>query len=173
LVAAGAALGGISLARTADAQTFVDLPFVNGQRPLVAFPQKRPLLEVTPRPPQLETPFALFDDGVFTPNDAFFVRWHLAGIPQAVDASMHRIKVAGAVQRELSRSLDDLATMKTIEITAVNECSGNSRGFFAPRLPGGQWGNGAMGNARVDGCALARHSDACRFAVECGSSSGG
>jgi sulfite dehydrogenase len=154
LVAAGAALGGISLATAADAQTVVDLPFVNGQRPLTAFPQKRPLLQVTPRPPQLETPFAIFDDGVFTPNDAFFVRWHLAGIPQSVDASMHRIKVTGAVQRELLLSLDDLATMRTIEITAVNQCSGNSRGFFAPRVAGGQWGNGAMGNARWTGVRL-------------------
>ncbi|HXB84307.1 MAG TPA: molybdopterin-dependent oxidoreductase [Candidatus Acidoferrum sp.] len=154
MVAAGAALGGISLATAADAQTVVDLPFVNGQRPLTAFPQKRPLLQVTPRPPQLETPFAIFDDGVFTPNDAFFVRWHLAGIPQSVDASMHRIKVTGAVQRELLLSLDDLATMRTIEITAVNQCSGNSRGFFAPRVAGGQWGNGAMGNARWTGVRL-------------------
>jgi sulfite dehydrogenase len=121
----------------ASAQTLVDLPFVNGRRRLVAFPQKRPLLLLTPRPPQLETPFAIFDDGVLTPNDAFFVRWHLAGIPQSIDASMHRIKVTGAVQSELSLSLDDLATMPGIEITAVNECSGNSRGFFAPRVPGG------------------------------------
>ncbi len=154
LVTAGAALGTVSLAGVAGAQTLVDLPFVNGRRPLVAFPQKRPLLVLTPRPPQLETPFAIFDDGVFTPNDAFFVRWHLAGIPQSVDASIHRIKVTGAVQRELSLSLADLARMPTIEITAVNQCSGNSRGFFAPRVPGGQWGNGAMGNARWTGVRL-------------------
>ena len=154
MIAAGAALGGISLTKAVDAQSFVDLPFVNGRRPLAVFPQKRPLLEVTPRPPQLETPFGIFDDGVFTPNDAFFVRWHLAGIPQSVDASTHRISVTGAVQRELSLSLDDLATMQSIEITAVNQCSGNSRAFFAPRVPGGQWGNGAMGNARWTGVRL-------------------
>jgi sulfite dehydrogenase len=154
LAGAGAALGGVSLARASGAQILVDLPFVNGRRPLVAFPQKRPLLLMTPRPPQLETPFAIFDDGVLTPNDAFFVRWHLADIPQSVDASMHRIKVTGAVQSELSLSLDDLATMTAIEITAVNECSGNSRGFFAPRVPGGQWGNGAMGNALWTGVRL-------------------
>ena len=154
LVAAGAALGGVSLSRAAGAQTLVDLPFANGRRPLVAFPQKRRLLVLTPRPPQLETPFAIFDDGVLTPNDAFFVRWHLANIPQSVDASTHHIKVTGAVQRELSLSLADLATMPAIEITAVNQCSGNSRGFFAPRVPGGQWGNGAMGNARWTGVRL-------------------
>jgi DMSO/TMAO reductase YedYZ molybdopterin-dependent catalytic subunit len=154
LVGAAAALGAVSLARAASAQTFAALPFANGRRALVAFPQKRPLLLLTPRPPQLETPFAIFDDGVLTPNDAFFVRWHLAGIPESVDASTHRIKVTGAVQRELLLSLDDLAAMPTIEITAVNQCSGNSRGFFAPRVPGGQWGNGAMGNARWTGVRL-------------------
>jgi DMSO/TMAO reductase YedYZ molybdopterin-dependent catalytic subunit len=132
----------------------VDLPFVNGQRPLVAFPQKRPLLMLSPRPPLLETPFAIFNDGVFTPNDAFFVRWHLAGIPQSVDATTHRIKVSGAVQRELSLSLDDLSKMPTTEITAVNQCSGNSRGLFDPRVPGGEWDNGAMGNARWTGVRL-------------------
>ena len=141
-------------AGSARAESVVTLPFTNGERPLVAFPQKRALLVMTPRPPQLETPFSVFDDGVLTPNDAFFVRWHLAGIPQSVDASTHRIAVKGAVRRELSLSLDDLAAMPTVEVIAVNQCSGNSRGFFHPRVPGGQWGNGAMGNARWTGVRL-------------------
>ena len=143
LLATGGALGSL-----------VALPFANGSRPLVAYPQKRPLMLMTPRPPQLETPFSIFDDGAFTPNDAFFVRWHLAGIPESVDASAHRIAVTGAVERELSLSLGDLAAMPTVEVAAVNECSGNSRGFFQPRVPGGQWGNGAMGNARWTGVRL-------------------
>ena len=45
------------------------LPFENGERPLVKYPQKRPLLRLTTRPPQLETPFAVFNDGVLTPNE--------------------------------------------------------------------------------------------------------
>jgi sulfite dehydrogenase (cytochrome) subunit A len=153
LAATGGALGCLSLAGKADAQS-VTLPFANGERRLVAFPQKRPLLLMTPRPPQLETPFAIFDEGAFTPNDAFYVRWHLAGIPESVDASTHKITVGGAVMRELSLSLDDLARMPVVEINAVNECSGNGRGFFKPRVPGGQWGNGAMGNARWTGVRL-------------------
>jgi DMSO/TMAO reductase YedYZ molybdopterin-dependent catalytic subunit len=126
----------------------------NGQRPLAAFPQKRTMIVLTPRPPQLETPFTVFDEGVFTPNDAFFVRWHLADIPESVNAGTHRITVSGAVQRPLSLSLDDLAAMPTTEVIAVNQCSGNSRGFFAPRVAGGEWGNGAMGNARWTGVRL-------------------
>jgi DMSO/TMAO reductase YedYZ molybdopterin-dependent catalytic subunit len=151
LLSTGGALGWLSLAGRASAQSAVTLPFANGARSLVAYPQKRPLILQTPRPPQLETPFAVFDEGVFTPNEAFFIRWHLAGIPESVDASAHRIVVAGAVQRELSLSLKDLAAMPIVEIAAVNECSGNGRGFFHPRVPGGQWSNGAMGNARWTG----------------------
>jgi DMSO/TMAO reductase YedYZ molybdopterin-dependent catalytic subunit len=154
LVSAGAALGAAGLPGIATAQTTVTLPMQNGLRPLVAFPQKRPLILLTPRPPQLETPMAVFDEGVFTPNDAFYIRWHLSNIPQSVDASTHRIAVSGAVQRPLSLSLDDLAKMPTVEIVAVNQCSGNSRGLFSPRVPGGQWANGAMGNARWTGVRL-------------------
>jgi hypothetical protein len=39
-------------------------------------------------------------------------------------------------------------------LVAVNQCSGNSRGFFQPRVPGGEWANGAMGNARWTGVRL-------------------
>jgi sulfite dehydrogenase (cytochrome) subunit A len=151
LLSTGSALGWLSFARSVSAQSTVSLPFANGERTLVQYPQKRPLILQTPRPPQLETPFAIFDDGTLTPNDAFFVRWHLADIPESVDASTHRIAVTGAVQRELSLSLKDLGEMPAVEITAVNQCSGNSRGFFHPRVPGGQWANGAMGNARWTG----------------------
>jgi len=35
----------------------IDLPITNGHRQLVAFPEKRPLIVLTSRPPQLETPF--------------------------------------------------------------------------------------------------------------------
>lgn len=154
LLSAGGALGWLSFPGVAAAQNAAALPFANGERPLAVFPQKRRLIVQTPRPPQLETPFAVFDDGAFTPNDAFFVRWHLAGIPESVDASTHRIAVTGAVARELSLSLNELAAMPTVEVAAACQCSGNSRGFFAPRVPGGQWGNGAMGNARWTGVRL-------------------
>jgi hypothetical protein len=40
------------------------------------------------------------------------------------------------------------------EIAAVNQCSGNSRGFFNPRVAGGEWANGAMGNALWRGVRL-------------------
>jgi DMSO/TMAO reductase YedYZ molybdopterin-dependent catalytic subunit len=153
-LASGAAALGSGLAVPAFAQSMVKGVFPNGDRPLATFPQKRSLMVLTPRPPQLETPFALFDQGVFTPNDAFFVRWHLADIPLDLDAATHRIAVGGAVATPLSLSLADLRKLPAVEIAAVNQCSGNSRGFFSPAPAGGQWQNGAMGNALWKGARL-------------------
>lgn len=142
------------LLRRAVASDEVTLPFGNGERPLVTYPGKRPLLQMTSRPPQLETPFSVFDEGVITPNDAFFVRYHLANIPTAVDPKHFQLKVKGEVERQLSLSLADLKALPSSEIVAVNQCSGNSRGFVEPRVAGGQLANGAMGNARWIGVPL-------------------
>ena len=150
----GGMLGAAPLAALAGDST-VTLPFGNGERALVKYPQKRPLLRLTARPPQLETPFAVFDENIITPNDAFFVRYHLAGIPTQIDAAKHRIAVQGKVATPLSLSVDDLKKQfEPIEYVAVNQCSGNSRGFSEPRVPGGQLANGAMGNARWKGVPL-------------------
>ena len=64
---------------------------------MVAYPEKRPLIVLTSRPPQLETPFEVFEEGAITPNDAFFVRYryHNAGIPTSIDADTHVIKIGG------------------------------------------------------------------------------
>jgi DMSO/TMAO reductase YedYZ molybdopterin-dependent catalytic subunit len=126
----------------------VNLPFTRGERELATFPEKAPLILLRTRPPLLETPFQVFDEGVFTPNDKFYVRWHEQGIPTSVDTSQFRLKIVGQVQKPVTLTLDDLVRrFSPIEYAAVNQCSGNSRGFMQPRVPGGQWGNGAMGNA--------------------------
>ena len=46
---------------------------------LDALPGKRPLIKRTFRPPNYETPVSSFREA-FTPNDAFYVRWH-TGVP--------------------------------------------------------------------------------------------
>ena len=134
----------------------VELPFLNGKRSLVAYPEKRPLIVLTSRPPQLETPFEVFNDGLITPNDAFFVRYHNAGIPTSIDADKHVIKIGGnAAGKPFDLTLADLRSQfKPVELVAVNQCSGNSRGFMSPRVTGGQLANGAMGNARWVGVPL-------------------
>ena len=152
IFAGGGALGGWSLASFA-AQN-VTLPFENGERPIVKYPQKRPMIGLTSRPPQFETPFAVFNESAITPNDAFFVRYHLAGVPLDIDPDKFSIEVKGKVDKPAKLSLADIRKMPAVDIVAVNQCSGNSRGFFTPRVAGGQLGNGAMGNARWKGVPL-------------------
>ncbi|MDQ2893921.1 MAG: molybdopterin-dependent oxidoreductase [Pseudomonadota bacterium] len=153
------ALGGMAaFATPALAQTLIDLGLPGGpssREMTTAFPQKGAMILQRTRPPLLETPMEVFDTGVFTPNDRFFVRWHWAVIPPSVDVDSFRLKVHGAVDRPLSISLADLLRdLPRVEIAAVNQCSGNSRGFFEPRVPGGEWGHGAMGNAKWMGVRL-------------------
>src|SRR5258708_7853322 len=132
----------------------VTLPFDNGERPLVRYPQKRPMIGLTSRPPQLETPFSIFNDGAITPNNAFFVRYHLADVPLDIDPDKFTLEIKGKVDHPLKLSLKDIRKLPAVELVAVNQCSGNSRGFSNPRVAGGQLGNGAMGNARWRGGAL-------------------
>src|SRR6478672_5566605 len=148
------ALGTSGFSVAAYAADQIQLPFGNGERALVKYPQKRPLIQMTTRPPQLETPFSVFDEGVITPNDAFFVRYHLANIPLDIDPETFSVEIKGTVDKPLKLSLADIKKLPAIEIVAVNQCSGNSRGFFTPRVAGGQLANGAMGNARWKGVPL-------------------
>ena len=157
LLAGGAGLATAGFGRLAGAApASVDLPVVNGHRNLVAFPEKRPLIVLTSRPPQLETPFEVFNDGLITPNDAFFVRYHNAGIPTSVDGDKHVVRIGGnAAGKPFELTMADLRTQfKPVELVAVNQCSGNGRALFNPRVTGGQLTNGAMGNARWVGVPL-------------------
>jgi DMSO/TMAO reductase YedYZ molybdopterin-dependent catalytic subunit len=150
-------LGGLALSLSrASAETF-NLPLPGGPDArdiTTAFPQKGAMILQRTRPPLLETPWSVFDKGVFTPNDQFYVRWHWAVIPTSVDVNTFKLNVHGHVNQTVSLSLQDILAMPQVELAAVNQCSGNSRGFFAPRVPGGEWANGAMGNAKWTGVRL-------------------
>ena len=152
LLAGGGMFGSSSLAGFAAEN--VTLPFENGERPLVKYPQKRLMIGLTSRPPQLETPFSIFDEGPITPNNAFFVRYHLADVPLNIDPDKFTLEIKGRVDRPLKLSLMDIRSLPATELVAVNQCSGNSRGFSDPRVAGGQLANGAMGNARWRGVPL-------------------
>ena len=129
-------------------------PYWNSIGPVVEYPQKSPLVLLTDRPVQLETPRHYFESA-FTPNEAFYVRWHLDEIPNTVDLANWRLSIEGAVDRPLKFSMSDLTSkFQPISVAAVNQCSGNSRSKFQPRVPGGQWGHGAMGNAKWTGVHL-------------------
>jgi len=115
---------------------------------------KKPLRLLSDRPPNLETPLHYFQAD-YTPNDVFFVRWHLAGLPTAVDTADFRLTVSGHVKKELALSLRDLRSLfKPYTLVALAQCAGNTRSFFDPRVPGGQWKNGGMGNAKWTGVKL-------------------
>src|ERR1700741_881114 len=121
---------------------------------LYALPGKLPLIKKTYRPPNFETPIEYFRTPI-TPNNAFFVRYHLAGIAE-VRATDWRLSVGGeSAGHELEFTLDQLRKgFEPAEITAVCQCSGNRRGLFEPHVAGVQWGVGAMGNAVWRGVRL-------------------
>jgi DMSO/TMAO reductase YedYZ molybdopterin-dependent catalytic subunit len=153
-----ALVSGSAWVASAGAETLVDLPLPEGPKARVvttSFPQKAAMILQRTRPPLLETPFEVFDRGVFTPNDSFFVRWHWAVIPTEVDVNTFRLSVRGHVDSELSMTLKDIVDgLPRVELAAVNQCSGNSRGYTAPPVAGAQWSNGAMGNAKWTGVRL-------------------
>jgi DMSO/TMAO reductase YedYZ molybdopterin-dependent catalytic subunit len=120
---------------------------------LEALPGKVPLIKRSYRPPNFETPIDYFREPL-TRNDAFFVRYHLAGIPQ-VDAKAWKLKVDGdAASTPFELDMAALRKMDMVELVAVCQCSGNRRGMFAPHVQGVEWGVGAMGNARWKGVRL-------------------
>ena len=118
------------------------------------WPEKSPALILhTERPPNLEMPLEYLRHDL-TPNDLMFVRWHLSGLPRSVDLRTFRLMLAGHVDRPLSLSFDELRTLEPVSLVAVNQCSGNSRALFTPRVPGVQWEGGALGNAKWTGVRL-------------------
>ncbi|QSZ41645.1 molybdopterin-dependent oxidoreductase [Sulfurimonas aquatica] len=120
----------------------------------MAFPEKRPLITYSDRPPLLESPRSTFTKGI-TPNDEFFVRWHMPDIPTKIDLDSYTIKIDGLVNKELNITLKELKNdFEQVEVTAVLQCGGNSRSAFTPIAGGIQWGSGAMGCAKWKGVRL-------------------
>lgn len=149
---------GVALPALAALDGLVDLRLPGGpsQRPMAPrFPGKGPMIVQRVRPPLLETPFEVFDQGVITPNDRFFVRWSGGEMPTSIDPETFRLTLRGAVKAPQQLTLAEIARAgEAVEVTAVNQCAGNSRGFSQPRVSGAQWGHGAMGNAVWRGVRL-------------------
>jgi DMSO/TMAO reductase YedYZ molybdopterin-dependent catalytic subunit len=122
---------------------------------LEALPGKRPLIKLSYRPPNYETPLSYFTSEI-TPNESFFVRYHLAGIPDEIDAAQWKLKIGGeAAGKQLELSLAELRSdFDAVELAAVCQCSGNRRGFSEPHVAGVEWGHGAVGNAIWQGVRL-------------------
>jgi DMSO/TMAO reductase YedYZ molybdopterin-dependent catalytic subunit len=121
---------------------------------LDALPGKLPLIKRSYRPPNYETPLDFFDQP-YTPNDAFFVRYHLARIPE-VSRAEWKLEIAGdAVERPFVVRIEELQRdYEQVELAALCLCSGNRRGLSDPHVAGVEWAYGAMGNARWKGVRL-------------------
>jgi DMSO/TMAO reductase YedYZ molybdopterin-dependent catalytic subunit len=118
----------------------------------VTIPGKRPMILHNDRPEDLETPLRYFDSWV-TPVDSFFVRQHLPR-PAPIDSEAYRLAVNGMVSGPARLSLTDLRKLPQYTVPATLECTGNGRAFFTPKVPGIQWGRGAVGNAEWRGPRL-------------------
>ncbi len=120
---------------------------------MATLPGKKPLIRLSDRGPNYEAPLEYFRTPI-TPNDEFFVRYHLSVIPE-VDAKTYKIEVGGdGTNGQTEITYDDLKKLPAYEVVAVNQCSGNRRGLSNPHVAGVEWGYGAMGCARWKGARL-------------------
>jgi len=126
---------------------------LDGAAAMETLPGKKPLIKLSYRPPNYESPLDYFDTPI-TPNDRFYVRYHLSDIP-SIDAKTYKIAVGGdGANGQAEITFDELKKFPAYEVVAVNQCSGNRRGLSKPHVPGVQWGYGAMGCARWKGARL-------------------
>jgi DMSO/TMAO reductase YedYZ molybdopterin-dependent catalytic subunit len=129
-------------------------PLVLGT-PLIGWsaPQQQPgLIERVRDPQNLEFPFHTLDNAI-VPNERFYVRNHFP--EPRLDPRTWRLRVEGAVTRELELSLDQIRSLPSRTLTATLECAGNSRALNVPPLRGVSWQQGAVGNAEWTGVPLA------------------
>ncbi len=153
-----AVVGTVAGLRPGAAQGVPNLPAAlpQGMRSevtLESLPGKKPLIKLSYRPPNYETPIEYFRDPI-TPNEAFFVRYHLSDIPE-VDAKTWKLNVGGeGASGQIEIDFAELKALPAVELVAVNQCSGNRRGLFEPHVPGVEWSYGAMGCARWKGARL-------------------
>jgi sulfoxide reductase catalytic subunit YedY len=150
-----AVVGAATLSSNAFAtEIAIRQPRNNGPISTINFPEKRPMIAYSDRPPLLETSREVFTQAL-TPNDQFFVRWHMPEIPTLTDLNSFTITVNGLVNNEFKVTLKQLKEdFEQVEVTAVLQCGGNGRSAFQPTTGGVQWGNGAMGCAKWKGVRL-------------------
>src|SRR5467141_2693358 len=102
-------------------------------------------------PLNLEMPFEHLD-GFITPTQSFYVRTHFP-IPK-IDRNKWRLLVEGEVERPFEINYGELIKLGSQKIPVTLECAGNNRNFLDPKVKGGQWGLGAVGNAEWTGVPL-------------------
>jgi DMSO/TMAO reductase YedYZ molybdopterin-dependent catalytic subunit len=106
---------------------------------------------VTQSPENSETPLDQVR-GWVTPNPLFFVRNHFP-MP-TIDLAKWKLRIEGCVEHAMEWTLDELMALPERSVFATVECAGNGRSFLAERMPGVQWGAGAIGHAEWTGVPL-------------------
>ena len=115
----------------------------------ISVPGKEGLIVRSYRFLDLETPVEFLTDWI-TPVQHFFVRNHMFA-PAAVEGKEWKLAIGGQVEKPLSLTLSDLQSVPVHSVTNTLECAGNGRSLQSPKVPGVQWGKGAVGNARFSG----------------------
>jgi len=100
----------------------------------------------------LETPVEFMSTWI-TPTPHFYVRNHMFE-PANINAQKWSLSVGGEVEKPFTFTLADLSKMEQHEVVNTMECAGNGRSLQNPKVPGIQWGKGAVGNARFRGPRL-------------------
>jgi sulfite oxidase len=118
----------------------------------LVLPGKDSLIVRSYRFVDLETPVEYFNTWL-TPVPRFFVRNHMHE-PIVLGADDWTLSVGGEVEKPFSISLPDLSKLEKHSVVNTLECAGNGRGLQSPKVPGIQWGKGAVGNARYGGVRL-------------------
>jgi sulfite oxidase len=126
-------------------------------RAVTRYGKRADLIVHEAEPFNAETSAAALAEGPLTATDAFYVRGH--GAVPDIDPAAWRLRVHGAVERELSLSLSTLReAFREREVTATLQCAGNRRARLMEmrEIPGeSPWGPGATGTATWSGVALA------------------
>src|ERR1041385_5873509 len=126
-------LGGLA-GRSAAAATMPwlspDLPDgTRAEAHLVQVSGKQALIQLSDRPPNLETPIQAFRTAVTT-NDNFFVRYNLTNIPDTKILDGWKLGIGGdAAERSVTLGIQQLNDLPQTEVIAVCQCSGNRRGL--------------------------------------------
>ena len=118
----------------------------------ISIPGKDGLIVRSYRFLDLEMPVEFMTDWI-TPVNRFFVRNHMFP-PAKLDVSAWRLAVTGEVAKPLTLTLADLAKLPVHSVVNIMECAGNGRSLQNPKVPGIQWGKGAVGNAKFSGPSL-------------------
>jgi DMSO/TMAO reductase YedYZ molybdopterin-dependent catalytic subunit len=130
---------------------------------LANLPGKTRLLRLTDRPPNYATPTEVFADAI-TPNDRFFVRYHIDAVPPPPFIDDWVLTIGGdAAGQDARLTWSDLLDFPQIGVLAVCQCAGNRRGLSVPHVAGVQWGDGAMGCAEWRGPRLTEVLKAARI----------